>query len=447
VRFRVTGFSSWSAWKKSDVVRPRQTVVDSFFPLFDLEKMAKLNNPLTTSIEVEYEYRDADGEKIEESDTRRVRLLGRNQIFFSSLDKNVQVGWFDKFNNAPLIMGSFVSSNDPVVQQLAGIVSGKTGGIAANRSLQEAKMYMKTLFNYLSDNKIAYQTPPGGKFEGQFGQHIKFGRDVLRNRAGTCVDLAVLFASACDAVGLDPVIYVVPRHAFPAVRIGGYIIPVEATKIGHASFEEALEAGNANLAKLANTEIGYKVDIRQLHDMGVDSLDLPTVPADYLAQLGYDFDAQAARRYLTLNRRSRSGDTAAVETQPESDVTVEPRPKPEPRFRYAIVRITNTLKNRKLRYEICNGDDEWDEYEVDPGAEYWNWYVLPRDSDKVISKVLIRFDCDVSERACWKKYTLKTTLIETDPTDLESLESFGVEEYRFSFANSSKESIDLFHAK
>ena len=54
-----------------------------------------------------------------------------------------------------------------------------------------------------------------------------------------------MFASAIEALGMNPHIIIVLEHAFVAweVKPGSYIIDTPETTIGYASFEEAWENG------------------------------------------------------------------------------------------------------------------------------------------------------------------------------------------------------------
>ena len=142
-------------------------------------------------------------------------------------------------------MASFVTHSDPVIAQVAGWVSGQAGGPAQALKDEDAVAYMKALYNFMVANKIAYQTSPGGRADGQLEQHVKYGRDVLKNRAGTCIDLSIFYASACDAVGLQPLVFVIPGHAFPAVILpSGKIMIVESTVVDkNVSFEDATKIG------------------------------------------------------------------------------------------------------------------------------------------------------------------------------------------------------------
>src|SRR5262249_48238395 len=290
VRFRLRDYApSWSAWRQCSDVVPGQTVVDAFFPIFDLEKIGGLNGSCRDTLEVEYQYRRADWKLVEMTDSRTIQILGRNEVFFSSRKSEDCAGWEDRWDYGPVILASFTTKDNPIVQQVAGWVSGQVPrGQAASGSDEAAIKFLQDLYNFRVYNKIAYQTPPGGEFNGQNGQHVKYGRDVLQNRAGTCVDLAIFYGSVCEAVGLKPILYLIPGHCFPAIRLPrrGAIYAVEPTGVGRFSFQQMSKRGLEEVK--AATEDGrlFKVDIQQLHNSGVYGLQLPTLAASTLSDWG-----------------------------------------------------------------------------------------------------------------------------------------------------------------
>jgi hypothetical protein len=290
VRFRVAGFGYWSRWNRTSTVFPGQTVVDPFFPVFDLDKLNTLTGSRPAMLEVEYEYRRPNGERVSETDSFRLQVLGRNETIFSGLAYSEVLTFADRFEYLPAVMASFTTPNDPVIQQLAGRISGRADGAAAAFTNEDAVKFLRAMYEFLVDNKVAYQTPPSYVNGARFGQHIKYGRDVLQNRAGTCIDLAILWASACEAVGLNPVLILVPGHCFPAVELpGGQVVAIESTTLGKATFDKSVEIGMKELAE-ARQGSALFVNIRDLRKAGVQCLDLPSVPHNFLAELGYSFD-------------------------------------------------------------------------------------------------------------------------------------------------------------
>lgn len=297
VRFRIPEMGNWSAWNRSARLYPGQTAVDPFFPIFDLEKIMSLNGSRPAVIEVEYEYETADGKKVAETDSFPIQMLSRNEVVFSSLRPQEITGFADEFDYIPALMTSMTTPADPVVQQLAGRVNGMAaetfgGTIGAIYSDAECVAFMSAMWHFMQSNHVAYQSPAGQQTDGKLGQHIKFARDVIRNRAGTCIDLAVTWTSVCEAVGLEPAVVLVPGHAFPAVRLPGSRnwFAVESTMLD-STFDAAAERGNARLTEALNGD-HYLVDITEMRKLGIIGLDLPNMSEDYLTNLGYTFVAQ-----------------------------------------------------------------------------------------------------------------------------------------------------------
>jgi regulator of sirC expression with transglutaminase-like and TPR domain len=78
-------------------------------------------------------------------------------------------------------------------------------------------------------------------------QRIRLPAEVLEQRSGNCIELALLFASAAEAMDLETAIVGIPGHAFMAVRTdqenANYYF-IETTLIGRSSFSQAVSYGN-----------------------------------------------------------------------------------------------------------------------------------------------------------------------------------------------------------
>ena len=325
VRFRVNGYTqNWSDWKVSPKVAAGQTVVDAYFPLFDLSKLSVLEGPQQSDLEVEYEYARGE-EKVHKVETRRLKLLDRTQALSGGLSEDEIIGWHDRMNYMPYVLSAFVTHDDPVIQQTAGWVSGRAGGAASAFSDDEAMKFMGALYNFMEVNKVAYQSPPFATSEGEFFQHIKYGRDVLKNKAGTCIDLAIFFASVSDAVGLEPLMVStqLPEggHCFPVIRlpVSGRLVAVETTMIGHGDFQAALKKGEETYGKVLSSCPYYQVSVRILQDRGCSCIELPKLPGTALKDWGIVNPATVAKEEPK----------PAPKPAPNTD-TDEPRPTPRP---------------------------------------------------------------------------------------------------------------------
>jgi len=93
---------------------------------------------------------------------------------------------------------------------------------------------------------------------GGIGQTINFPRETLEYKSANCIELSVLFSSILLESGIEPVIVIIPGHAFIGWQIWDDVHQydfLETTIIGDKdkSFEDALFEGN----KIAN-EFGLK---------------------------------------------------------------------------------------------------------------------------------------------------------------------------------------------
>ncbi|HEV8069897.1 MAG TPA: hypothetical protein VGP76_19305 [Planctomycetaceae bacterium] len=305
VRFRISGFSDWSTWRHSSKVYPGQTVVDSFYPVLDLEKLGLLTGSRTASLECEYQYKRADGQPVVETDTKKLQLLGYNETIFSGLAPGEVTSLQEEREFIPAVLASFTSPNDPVVQQLVGRVSGLVphGANNAAGSNESAFAFAKALYEWMVANRIAYQTPPAYVNGSNRGQHIKYPRDVLRNHSGTCIDLAIFWASACESVSLQTALVVTKDHCFPVVRLPqGGILAIEATGIVGLRFEEAVKYGTKEVEQFKDrADLATFVDVMQMRQNGVQPIDLPKISDTYLTDLGYQFALPKAAPVATTS--------------------------------------------------------------------------------------------------------------------------------------------------
>lgn len=323
VRFRVAEFTpTWGPWQSCAEVVPGQTLVDAYFPVFDLDKVNKINGACQAMLEVQYQYKRADGKLVEETESKQLQILARNQAYLCSMKQDDIVDFSDMTNLGAAVLASFVSHEDPVIQQVAGWVSGLANGAASALDDKQAIDFLRAMYDFMAANNIAYQTSPFGKMEGTYVQHVKYGRDVLRNRAGTCIDLAIFMGSLCEAVGLKPVLYLVPGHCFPAVYLpqSGKLIAIESTMVGKYSFDQAVKRGAEQLQDINNGRTpATPAVIHKLRALGVYSPELPALPNDALTQWG-----------IKPVRHSQPAPQPQPNPQPNPNPMPNPQPQPQP---------------------------------------------------------------------------------------------------------------------
>ena len=218
-------------------------------------------------------------------------LCGADLLGGASHTINVQpIDMWEGFE-ATIALASFCTPNHPalagVCSRAAEMLKEKHGSSSLsgydNADPQWPRHQAAALFNALAEQKIAYAPPPNS-FE--HGQRIRLADRVLRERKGTCIDLAFTYASLLSSVRLSPIILMYDTHAFVGVRIkpekasnaickskeelcklvegeDPSVLLVECTTLTHTSsndFEAAVKAGTAKFAERPGFEYWLDID-------------------------------------------------------------------------------------------------------------------------------------------------------------------------------------------
>lgn len=133
-------------------------------------------------------------------------------------------------DETPEHLASFVTPNLDVVSVLMGAVAKeleRATGSAAIQGYQADKTRVyeicAAIYRAIQSLGIRYSNPPSSF--GTPGQRIRFADAVCRYRLGTCLDLALLFASVMESCGLHPVILIQSGHAYVGCHLKKYYFP------------------------------------------------------------------------------------------------------------------------------------------------------------------------------------------------------------------------------
>lgn len=148
-----------------------------------------------------------------------------SEIEFLSYDT-----WFG--NVMPETAALFVTPNDEAVKNIIRLTAKKLQEQTSSPSLSDYQTnnkndvaaQLKALYDVLHDRGIGYVTPPAS-YETA-GQKLRLPHDVLTGKQGTCLDLAVLFASCAEAMGLNSFIVRVSEHAYAGVFLSDEHFPL-----------------------------------------------------------------------------------------------------------------------------------------------------------------------------------------------------------------------------
>jgi len=133
----------------------------------------------------------------------------------------------------PELLASFSMPNDPAVDRIlrdASLVlrkAGKSDGIDGYKAGSRQRVWeiASAIYTAIANLGITYALPPAS-FEND-GQKIRLPSHILENHVATCLDSTMLFASALEQAGLNPIIALPKGHAV----VGVWLQPGELSTI------------------------------------------------------------------------------------------------------------------------------------------------------------------------------------------------------------------------
>jgi hypothetical protein len=185
------------------------------------------------------------------------------------------------------LLAAMITPTDPSVEALIRQAANHTsngvmmGGYDGDSLDSKGLVWdrLSALWAAENDYKLTYVNTTVSFVAGTF-QRIRLPYEVLNQQSGNCIETTGLFASAVEALQMEPVIILIPGHAFVAVRMDGtndkyYMI--ETTLIGRATFDEAVSTGlqefNDARPHLVASEDDYAwVDIAEARTQGINPL-------------------------------------------------------------------------------------------------------------------------------------------------------------------------------
>jgi SpoU rRNA methylase family enzyme len=118
-----------------------------------------------------------------------------------------------------LSLASFVQPNHPTVRTVLDEAvelmkkRGQSPSLSGYQNLPHVEEMAAAIYDALKARQINYSNPPAS-WSSKPGQKVRTAQEILEEKVGTCLDTAVLFASCLEQAGLEPVLFVVPGHAF-----------------------------------------------------------------------------------------------------------------------------------------------------------------------------------------------------------------------------------------
>ncbi|MBE0698053.1 MAG: hypothetical protein IH586_14110 [Anaerolineaceae bacterium] len=195
--------------------------------------------------------------------------------------------WIDGFetNEEYELWAAWVTPTDPGVEALiraaadymdSGIMTSGYGGIEND---DDGKVWkrLEAIWKAEKENYHLTYISTMVAFGPNTVQRMRLPAEVLDQSSGNCVELAALYASAAEALGLETAIIRIPGHAYTAVRmdeVNANYYFIETTMIGQSDFTDAVNVGkeewNDAIPHFDANEEGYAwVTIQDAREKGI----------------------------------------------------------------------------------------------------------------------------------------------------------------------------------
>ncbi|PIT85443.1 hypothetical protein COU36_03200 [Candidatus Micrarchaeota archaeon CG10_big_fil_rev_8_21_14_0_10_59_7] len=267
-------------------------------------EMLKIELPLTfkdkffsnrefQNIQIQY-FVEKDGKTIY-SATQKGNVTSATQLIFGMQTENDAIF-------APFLAAMWVTPNDPCIERVISAAKELMPGRAfadyqgyAGKS-DEEKTYMtmqqaKAVYDTLQGHGMSYVnsvTTFGDPTK--FSQNVRLPYESLETKNANCIDGAVLYAAVFEKIGLEPIIIIIPGHAFVAVRNdrnASSVTFIETTATGTKSFEEAALAAEETYNRQMegmnagdNQSMVVPIDVAAARSLGVAPFPITNAECD-----------------------------------------------------------------------------------------------------------------------------------------------------------------------
>ena len=380
VQYRVPKYiDEWTDVASPSDLLPGQVAVVTCFPVFN-QTITEKNTSSKEKTEIRFFY-GGKSNPSEKDESFVFDMTSVNDIVFSDMSDKDKAYGSDYSTNYDLY-ACMVASEDPIIKYYAQEVQQKvlqgeeaagvgTAGNVGEKEVNEAIRVMEGVYEATALTKMVYSETSAGT--SQFGdnttstEHIRLPREVVTGNTGLCIELALLHASVLKAAGNHAVIFLIPGHAYPGIKLGNDYYALESTGIGGAglggtmtadqAFQAGMKEANDFFTALQKGLPGYHLlDLDELNNEGYKEMELKDDPflrqkVDQLAQnfqVGYttpqpqqvqqNETEQVANNTNTVTKPKPSVATNSgnIHFQYPADWTIKNHPNPQMPF---LIRI------------------------------------------------------------------------------------------------------------
>jgi hypothetical protein len=231
-----------------------------------------------------------DSGKIVFSTTVPVRMRATDDMY-----------WGDNFKFARFI-ASWVTPHDPLVEEVLSRAKEYMEGRrlpgyepwkSADQQQQSTYAQAKAIYRALQERGLSYV-----KSSITFGDHsavserVRMPYESLKQVSANCIDGAVIYAALFENLAMDPVIVVVPGHAFVGVRVAqgsDRYLYIDTVLTGRDTFENAVQTAQTEMTRFKSEQI-TRIAIPDARQAGIYPMPTP----DKLTAGTYTYQTVAA---------------------------------------------------------------------------------------------------------------------------------------------------------
>ncbi len=289
VTYEVPGYIDQTDVDKVKCLVPGQSAVLTVYPRFDASIVEKTSTSKEKGI-IRVEYDTGKGSDTFDK-TFGFEMRGRNDIVYSSMPAQEIVSYPDMFENLALVP-CFITPEDPVIkyytQQIQQrILKGEAASVV--NSAEEALRFLLAVYEATRKAGMVYSGTKGIPLNvgdvSSLIQHIRLPREVVTGNTGLCIELSTLYASILSCAGLSPMIFFIPGHAYPGIKVNDSFYAIEATGIGgeglggvmdaETAFKKGMEELKEFMERLQQGDSRYMyLDVHEMYAGGVNPMEL-----------------------------------------------------------------------------------------------------------------------------------------------------------------------------
>ncbi len=335
ISYNVSNYIDWVIIEKIPLILPGQTVVVNCYPKFPDKIIEKTTDSKET---VKLAVKGTNVKTIENSFS--ISVKGRNDFMYNFLPADEIRTAEDYYDNVPLL-SCLVTPNDPLIKYLTQqiqekVLKGETAGVSKNEA--ECIRFLKGIYTATLLSHVVYSGTTGVPSSiddfNSIVQTIKLPREVITGKTGLCIELSILYASIMASAGMDPVIYLIPGHAYPGFKLNNEYYAIESTAIGgegiggsktaDQAFDMAMNNKTSFIQKMEEGDERYLfLDIREAVKNGAVALELKddNFLRQKIDEMAASFNGQTVKP-LASNIQPDSSQNVAKAAVPETGSAV-----------------------------------------------------------------------------------------------------------------------------